>query len=85
MVGMRPEEAREFYEEDEDPAKVIALFDAAERKGQLKRTGPPPDPPPMRELGDQFRRLVLELRLRERIAKALRSLFATREQRGKAH
>lgn len=31
MVGMRPEKARNFYEEDEDPARVFALFDAAEK------------------------------------------------------
>jgi hypothetical protein len=37
MAGMRPEEARQFYEEDEDPARVFALFDDAD-KG---RTAPP--------------------------------------------
>jgi hypothetical protein len=28
-----------FYEEDEDPARVHALFDAAEREGRLRLTG----------------------------------------------
>jgi hypothetical protein len=37
MRGMRPEEAREFYEEDEDPAKVFVLFDAAKREGRLSK------------------------------------------------
>ncbi len=41
MTGVRPEDARSFYEEDEDPAKVFAIFDAAE-KG---RTGPRSQPP----------------------------------------
>jgi hypothetical protein len=27
MIGMRPKEAREFCEQDEDPAEVFALFD----------------------------------------------------------
>jgi hypothetical protein len=35
--GMRPEEAERFYEADEDPEKIFAAFDAAE-KGV---TGPP--------------------------------------------
>src|SRR5260370_31308495 len=37
MVSMKVEEADRFYEEDEDPEKVFAVFDAAE-KG---RTAPP--------------------------------------------
>jgi hypothetical protein len=41
MVGMR--EAWDFYEEDEDPARVLALFDAAD-KG---RTTPPAHPAPV--------------------------------------
>lgn len=28
MAGMTPEEAENFYEEDEDPAEVFAWFDA---------------------------------------------------------
>jgi hypothetical protein len=41
MAGMGPEEARHFYEEDEDPSRVFAQFDAAE-KG---RTAPPGNKP----------------------------------------
>jgi hypothetical protein len=37
MRRMKAEEANRFYEEDEDPSEVFALFDAAE-KG---RTSPP--------------------------------------------
>ena len=85
MVSMRPEEAREFCEEDEDPAKVFASFDDAERRGQLKQTGPVPEPPPLRELAHQARRLLLELRLRDRLARALRGLSATVERHGKVH
>lgn len=39
---MSPDEAKEFYEEDEDPALIHALFDAAEREGRLGLTEPPP-------------------------------------------
>jgi hypothetical protein len=37
MKDVRAEEARRFFEEDEDPSEVFAAFDAAE-KG---RTSPP--------------------------------------------
>ena len=81
MVDMRPEEAQDFYEEDEDPARVIALFDAAE-KG---RTTPPrgrrpqePDLTPLRELirevGTQLRQDLRKLRLRDRLAVLLRHM-----------
>lgn len=85
MRGMRPEEAREFCEQDEDPAEVSALFDAAKREGRLEQTGPPPEPPPMRELADQVRRLLLELRLRDRIVKLLRDAFSLFEVHGAMH
>jgi hypothetical protein len=39
MVGMRAQDAQDFYEEDEDPARVFALFDAAE-----KSLTAPPEP-----------------------------------------
>jgi hypothetical protein len=81
MVGMRPEEARDFYEEDEDPARVFARFDAAE-KG---RTAPPKRSPPqepdltplrelIRELGTQLRQDLRKLRLRDRLALLLRHM-----------
>jgi hypothetical protein len=37
MAGMTPEEAENFYEEDEDPAEVFAWFDA----GPYGVTAPP--------------------------------------------
>jgi hypothetical protein len=37
MVSVRAEEAERFYEEDEDPREVFAVFDAA----QKGRTAPP--------------------------------------------
>jgi hypothetical protein len=39
---MSPDEARQFYEEDEDPAKIRALYDAARRSRRLRLTEPPP-------------------------------------------
>jgi hypothetical protein len=31
MKVMRPEQARDFYEEDEDPARIEAIFDTGEK------------------------------------------------------
>jgi hypothetical protein len=59
MAGMRPDEAERFYEEDEDPAKVFAVFDAAKRAGRLRRTTPPgprPELVPLRELRAELAR-----------------------------
>jgi hypothetical protein len=90
MVGMRAEEAQDFYEEDEDPARVFALFDAAEKS----RTAPPelpaspePDLMPLRELlhelGTQLRQDVRKLRLRDRFVLLLRNVADTVEQHTK--
>jgi hypothetical protein len=90
MVGMRTEDARDFYEEDEDPARVFALFDAAE-KG---RTAPPkprpsqePDLTPLRELlrevRSQLRQDVRKLRLRDRLALLLRHVAGSLERHTK--
>ena len=38
MTGVKPEEAERFYEEDEDPAQVFALFDAGQ-EGHTARPG----------------------------------------------
>jgi hypothetical protein len=38
MASVKPHEAERFYEEDEDPARVFAAFDAGE-KGQTQRAG----------------------------------------------
>jgi hypothetical protein len=87
MAGMSPEEARHFYEEDEDPKKVFALFDAARREGRVGQTEPPPRPSEPMPLGEllvgmarDLRRELRELRLRdrlalhlERVARAIRS------------
>jgi len=40
MTGVTPHEAERFYEEDEDPAQVFALFDAGQ-KSQTQRPAPP--------------------------------------------
>lgn len=45
MTGMRPEQARDFYEEDEDPARIFALFDAA-GKGRTAPRGDHPSASP---------------------------------------
>lgn len=90
MAGVKPEEAKQFYEEDEDPARVFAIFDAAE-KG---RTAPPGDrrPPqrtdlvPLRELVDDLVAELRKLRLRDRVARALEHLAdAIRSSRTKVH
>ena len=60
MAGMSPEQAREFYEEDEDPKRVIGLFDAARREGRLSRTRRPR--PREQPLGDLFAEILRELR-----------------------
>jgi hypothetical protein len=86
MAGMRPEEAKQFYEEDEDPARVFALFDAAD-KG---RTAPPARRPPERpgltvlrellgELRGELAREIRKLHLRDRAARFLRHLADTLE------
>lgn len=78
MAGVKPEEAKQFYEEDEDPARVFAIFDAAE-KG---RTAPPgggrpakrADLVPLRKRLDDLAVDLRKLRLRDRVALALRLL-----------
>ena len=86
MASMRPDEARHFSEQDEDPAKVFALFDAAEREGGLGRTAPSsphiPGLAPLRELASSF---VAELRWRERLALVLRHLARELETSSRSH
>lgn len=79
MEAMRPEQARQFYEDDEDPAKVAGLFDAARDEGRLSQTKPPtprPEPMPLRdlltELARELRRELHELRIRDRLVRQLR-------------
>jgi hypothetical protein len=38
MASVKPQEAEHFYEEDEDPARVFASFDAGQ-KGDTQRPG----------------------------------------------
>jgi len=74
MAGVKPEEAKRFYEEDEDPAKVFALFDAAKREGRTGRTEPPELRPlrqQLAELARDIRRGLRELRIWERVALSL--------------
>jgi hypothetical protein len=87
MVGMRAEEARDFYEEDEDPARVFALFDAAEKGStaspERSSSGEPdltPLPELLREVGSQLRRDIKKLRLRERLILLLRHAADSLEQ-----
>lgn len=81
MAAMRPDEARRFYEEDEDPARIHAQFDAAEREGRLRQTEPPPGRPeltPLRELahglGRELAHQLRELRLGDRLVLVVRHL-----------
>jgi hypothetical protein len=90
MVAMRAEEARDFYEEDEDPARVFALFDAAEKdrtKPTPRRPSREPDLTPLRELlrevGTQIRQDVRKLRLRDRFALLLRHVADAIDQHTK--
>jgi hypothetical protein len=39
MTGMTPEEAENFYVEDEDPAPLFAAYDAARRTYDAQRSG----------------------------------------------
>jgi hypothetical protein len=73
MAGMRPEEARQFHEEDEDPARVFALFDDAD-KGRTAPPSRPTDPIPIGQLLSELARELRQLRLRDRIARGLRRL-----------
>lgn len=77
MEFMSPDEAWQFYEEDEDPAKIRALYEAARRSGRLRLTEPPPPRPQpiplgellaglLTELASDLRRVLRELRLRDR-------------------
>jgi hypothetical protein len=77
---MRSDQAEKFYEEDEDPAKVFATFDAARRQGRTGKTAPTPQPElaPMTEvlagMAHEMRREIRQLRLRERIQPLLERL-----------
>ena len=61
MTGVQPHEAERFYEEDEDPARVFALFDAGQ-KSQTRRPGGPEGSPGLRKLAGLRQRLAVALR-----------------------
>jgi hypothetical protein len=88
MPGIRPEQARDFCEQDEDPARIFALFDAAD-KG---RTAPHDDHPrqeaelvPLRDPVRQMARDLQELRLRDRALRVLHHLTSAMASRTRAH
>ncbi len=61
MTGVKPHEAERFYEEDEDPVRVSALFDAG-LKSQTQRPGRPGLSPWLRRLAGIRQRLAVALR-----------------------
>ncbi len=65
MIGVKAEEAERFYEEDEDPKEVFAVFDAAE-KG---RTAPPQGKHPSPHWTEKLRHEIASVLLR--IAKVI--------------
>ena len=84
MAGVRPDDARQFYEEDEDPGRVFSIFDAAEKA----RTAPPserPDLVPLRELLADLVRELRKLRLRDRVGRFLRRVVDAVESHSKVH
>ncbi len=92
MAYMSPDEARQFYEEDEDPAKIRALYEAARRGGRIRLTEPPPprsQPMPLGELlgglvtevVTDLRRVLRELRLRDRTQMWLSGIRARTDHR----
>lgn len=88
MDGMRPEEARDFYEEDEDPARIFVLFDAAEKGHTAPRDGRSerePDLVPLRDLARQLARDLQKLKLRDRALRVLHHLANAMASRTRAH
>jgi hypothetical protein len=77
MKVMRPEHAKDFYEEDEDPARIENVFDTGEKGYTASARGPR-----VRHLRGQtlggiavgFAADIRNLRLRERAAAGLRLL-----------
>jgi hypothetical protein len=61
MASVKPQEAEQFYEEDEDPARVFANFDAGQKGGTRRPGQPGPSPSSGRLAG-----------IRQRLARALR-------------
>jgi hypothetical protein len=61
MASVKPQEAERFYEEDEDPARVFAVFDAGQQ-GQTQRPGQPGLSPGPGKLAGIRQRLAVALR-----------------------
>jgi hypothetical protein len=61
MAGVNPHEAKRFYEEDEDPARIFALFDAGQ-KSQTQRPGRPGLAPRPGKLAGIRQRVAVVLR-----------------------
>jgi hypothetical protein len=81
---MRPEQARDFYEEDEDPARIFALFDAADKGRTAPHGDHParePDLVPLRDLARQLARDLRKLRLRDRALRVLHHLASAMASR----
>jgi hypothetical protein len=88
MTDMRPEQAEDFYEEDEDPARIFALFDAAGKGRTAPRGDHPgrePDLVPLRDLARQLARDLRKLRLRDRAPRVLHHLASAMASRTRAH
>jgi hypothetical protein len=88
MTGMRPEQARDFYEEDEDPARIFALFDAADKGGTAPHDDHPrrePDLVPLRDLARQLAADLRKLRLKDRALRVLHHLAGAMASRTRAH
>jgi hypothetical protein len=81
MAVMRRQEAKSFSEQDEDPHKIFALFDA----GQKAETAPSASPgQELRPLGPLLATLaddLRQLRLGDRLAVSLRHLFVAIRRR----
>ena len=77
MKVMRPEQARDFYEEDEDPARIEAVFETGEKGYTAPARGLRVRQLRGQTLGGlaaEFAEDIRNLRLRERTAAALRLL-----------
>jgi hypothetical protein len=83
MAGMSPEEARNFHEEDEDPQKIFALFEAGQKRHTMRPGDHKPDPRPMHEVLGELAQLLRQFRLRDRIATGLRHLATAVESHNK--
>lgn len=77
MKVMRPEQAKDFHEEDEDPARKEAIFDTGEKGYTAQARGARVRQLRIQKLGGVAARFAMDirnLRLRERAATALRLL-----------